>query len=85
MSEKTLFRVAVNCEDCDMGSHCVRIIVAAEDGHEALDMATEHSNAKELYDEEIQRAIVDGEISESRIERKYSGYVEEIEYAGDLE
>lgn len=84
MGQKTLFRVAVNCEQCTKGLHRIRVIVAAEDRHEALDLATEHSNAKELYDEGIQRAIADGEISEHRVYRKYGGYVEEIEYAGSL-
>lgn len=84
MGQKTLFRVAVNCEECTIGSHRIGVVVVAKDGHEALDLATEHSNAKELYDEPIQRSIVDGEISDYRVERKYSGYIEEIEYAGKI-
>lgn len=88
MGEKTLYRVAVDCDSCTVGGapapHRTQVIVAASDAHEALDLATEHPNASSLYDEPIQRSIVDGEISESRIERKYDGYIGEVEYAGDL-
>lgn len=82
---KTIYEVAVDCVDCTMGPHRINVLVVAEDGHEALDRATEHSNAKKLYDEDIQRAIVDGEISESRVERKYSGYISEVEYVGSVD
>lgn len=82
--ERTIYRVAVDCVNCTKGPHKVRVLVIAEDAHEALDRATEHPNAKELYDEPIQRSIVDGEISESRVERKYGGYIEEVEYVGEV-
>jgi hypothetical protein len=85
MSEKKLFRVAADCERCTVGPHKIHPVVVAEDAHEALDRVTEHSNVKKLWDEKMQRAIVDGEISERRVERKYRGYVEEIEYAGEIE
>lgn len=85
MSDKKLFQVAVDCNRCSFGPHKIQVTVVATDGHEALDRAPEHPNAKKLYDEEIQRMIVDGEISRERIARKYSGYIEEIEYVGDLE
>jgi hypothetical protein len=83
-TEKTLFSVAVDCERC-MGPHRINVTVVAEDEHEALDRAPEHPNASALYDEDIQRAIANGEINDHRVERKYGDYVEEIEYVGDLE
>lgn len=56
-------------------------LVMAESPHIALDKVKESLNEKNsLYDEEIQRAIVNHEISESRIERSYSGYIELVEY-----
>lgn len=84
MGEKTLFRVAVDCVDCEIGPHKIYPVVVARNGHEALDIATEHPNADRLWDEPIQRAIVDGEIPQHRVERKYDGYIEEIEYAGEI-
>lgn len=85
MSDKKLFRVAVDCNQCSFGPHKIQVVVVASDGHEALDRAPEHPKAKKLYDEEIQRAIVDGKISDGRVERKYRDYIEEIEYVGDLD
>lgn len=78
----TLYEVKVDCEDCTMGPHSIYITVIAEDGHEALDKATDHPNASRLWDEEIQRAIVDGEIAEHRVERKYENYIREMTYVG---
>jgi len=54
-------------------------LVVAEDEEEALDKAKARGD-HELYDEEIQRAICPGEISESRVERKYESYIERVEY-----
>lgn len=85
MSERTLYRAKVDCANCTTGPHSVYPIVVAEDMHEALDRATEHPNAKSLWDEDIQRAIANDEISESRVDRKYSDYIEEVEFVGDLE
>jgi len=78
----TLYRVAV-WKSGNEYPQKITVLVMASDPHTALDNAAEHPNAEELYDEEIQRAIVNHEISESRVGRKYSDYIKQVEYVED--
>lgn len=82
---RNLYRVAVRLIVNDRHPQKDHLLVIAEDAHEALDKASEVEDIDKLYDEPIQRAIVDGEISEHRVERKYSGYIEEVDVIGDLD
>lgn len=60
-------------------------LVIASDPHTALDMVSEALDEPDtLYDEEIQRAIVDHEIAEHRVERKYDDYIEQVDFVGRI-
>jgi len=54
------------------------VTVVAEDAHDALDHATEHSSADELYDEPIQRDLADGEDFNGR--HNYDSYLNKVEF-----
>lgn len=81
---RNLYRVAV--KRIVNGRHPQKdhLLVIAESAHDALDKASDVDDIRKLYDEPIQRAIVGGEISDHRVERKYSGYIEEVDVVGDL-
>lgn len=78
---KTLYRVKVR-EVVNGGYPQTRHdLVMATDPHTALDKVKESLDEKDsLYDEPIQRSIVNDEIKKSRIERKYSDYIKNVEY-----
>lgn len=74
--EKTLFGVRATYRDSGIGRTSTIVNVLSTNKHDALDKVKE-SDEYELYDEPIQRSIVDGEINEHRVERKYSDYIYE--------
>jgi hypothetical protein len=79
--EENLYRVKIRTVVNDRHPQADHKLVEAPDASTALDILDDALEEPDtLYDEEIQRAIVNGEISESRISRNYADYIEEVKY-----
>lgn len=76
-----LWWVSCDVDDTGIGPTHGRVLVVAEDAHDALDKAPEHPEANSLYDEEMARAQADGK-EPTRQQRQL---VKEAQYVGDVE
>ena len=72
-----LYKVSVT-QNQSLGPVKKDVPVIAENPHDALDAALEHSKADSLYDEPIQRELANGKDYNGR--HNYDSYLREVEF-----